>query len=236
MRSESSSPVSTVHLQDYDNSWYRCGRSKLWQILWFFLGLPLLRSSLIPSSGFRTRLLRFFGAEIGPGVVLKPGIRVKYPWLLKIGAHSWIGEDAWIDNLVEVRIGQDVCVSQGVYFCTGNHDWSDPRFSLKVQPITLEDGSWAGAKAVLLPGVTMGINSIAVAGSIVGRSIPANEVHRGNPASFVKRRQIRSSTREITNSVVLPFEPVGRSTAGPQRANEDRSLHTTRVPGRPEAV
>ncbi|MGD0581153.1 MAG: putative colanic acid biosynthesis acetyltransferase, partial [Bryobacteraceae bacterium] len=93
-------------------------------------------------------MLRLFGARIGQGVVIKPGTRVKFPWRLQIGEHSWIGESAWLDDLSEISIGSNCCVSQGAYLCTGNHDWSDPAFRLIVRPIVLCDGSWVGAHAV----------------------------------------------------------------------------------------
>src|ERR1035438_902577 len=86
-------------LSIFDNRWYNPGRPAIVRVLWFFCGLPILRSSLIPSSALRRCLLRLFGAAIGCAVVIKPGVRVKYPWLLSVGDNSWIGEDVWIDNL-----------------------------------------------------------------------------------------------------------------------------------------
>jgi putative colanic acid biosynthesis acetyltransferase WcaF len=161
------------------------------QALWFFLGLPLLRSSLIPSSGLRADLLRLFGARIGAGIVIKPGVRVKYPWLLSLGPHSWIGEDVWIDNLAPVSIGANVCISQGAFLCTGNHDWSDPSFGLIVRPIIVQDGAWVGARCLICPGVSVGRGGIAAAGSVITGSIPSFEIYAGNPAAFVRDRKIR---------------------------------------------
>ena len=187
--------MSLVSLRDFDNSWYDPGRSKFWQALWFFAGLPLLRSSLIPSSGFRVWLLRAFGAVIGEGAVIKPGVRVKYPWHLTVGDHAWLGEDCWIDNLTSVRIGRNACLSQGCYLCTGNHDWSDPAFGLIVQSIAVGDGAWVGARAVIAPGISLGECAIAAAGSVVRKSIPAYEIHGGNPAVFLRRRTVDSGAQ-----------------------------------------
>ena len=184
--------MNRTRLRDYDNSWYEPGRSKLWQAAWFFLGSPILRCSLLPSSKLRVLLLRFFGAQVGTGVVVKPGVRVKYPWHLTIGDDAWLGESCWIDNLTTVRIGNDVCISQGAYLCTGNHNWSDPAFSLLVNPIFLGSGSWVGARAFLAPGVVLGEGAVAAAGSVINRGIPEYEVHAGNPASFVRNRRIVS--------------------------------------------
>jgi len=182
-----------VDLSKFDNSCYHPGRSIGVRAAWFFVGLPLLRCSVIPSSTLRVGLLRAFGASIGQGVVIKPGVRVKYPWLLWIGNHSWLGEDCWIDNLAPVRIGNNVCLSQGAYLCTGNHDWSDPAFGLIVKPIALKDGCWVGAKTIICPGVDLEEDAIAGAGSVVNRTISRGEIHGGNPAQFVRLR--RSSNR-----------------------------------------
>ena len=184
--------MKTVQLRQYDNSWYHPGGSLLKRSAWFFLGQPIVRSTWIPSSRLRVSLLRAFGATIGERVVIKPSVEVKYPWHLVVGNDCWIGEQVWIDNLTTVRIGDNVCVSQGVYFCTGNHDWSDEKFGLIIAPIQLMEGSWAGAKCILTPGVTLGRGAIASAGSVVNKGIPEFEVHGGNPAQFLKVRRIRS--------------------------------------------
>lgn len=180
-----------VQLATFNNDSYHPGRSLVWQLAWFFFGLPLLRSAWLPLSGVRVRLLRAFGAKIGKGVVIKPGVRVKYPWRLSVGDHCWLGEDCWIDNIADVRIGSNVCLSQGSYFCTGNHDWTDPSFRLVEQSIAVNDGAWVGAKATVCPGVTVGAGAVVAAGSIASRAVPAYEVHAGNPAKFVRKREIR---------------------------------------------
>ena len=105
--------TARIDLGNYNNSWYSPGRSNVWRAAWLFLGLPLFRSSLLPFSGLRVALLRMFGADIGNGVVIHSEVIVKYPWHLQVGAHCWIGERAWIDNLTTVRLGNNVCISQG---------------------------------------------------------------------------------------------------------------------------
>jgi putative colanic acid biosynthesis acetyltransferase WcaF len=110
-----------------------------------------------------------------------------------VGNDVWLGESCWIDNLTTVRIGNDVCISQGAYLCTGNHNWSDPTFRLQTEPIELGDGAWVGAKAFLSPGVVVAEGGVAAAGSVVSRNIGAYEIHAGNPATFVRRRRFVSS-------------------------------------------
>ena len=84
--------------------------------------------------------------------MIKPRVTIKYPWFLELGDHVWLGEGVWIDNHTTVGLGSDVCISQGAYLFTGNHDWNDPRFRFFCEPITVEDGVWVGAKAVICPG------------------------------------------------------------------------------------
>ncbi len=183
--------MSLVQLKRYDNSWYEPGGSFAKRALWMLIAQPLFASAWV-SSSMRVRLLRMFGARVGEGVVIKPDVQVKYPWHLELGDHCWIGERVWIDNLTTVRIGANCCASQGAYFCTGNHDWSEPGFSLMIAPIQLCEGSWAGAKSVLTPGSVLGCYAVAAAGAVITGNVPDFQIYAGNPARFVKTRKIRS--------------------------------------------
>lgn len=188
--------MTPVRLDTYDNAWYHPGGSRLKRAAWFFFGQPLLGSSFIPSSSLRVHLLRAFGARIGTGATIKPSVQIKYPWHLVVGDHCWIGEHVWIDNLTTVTISSHCCLSQGAYLCTGNHDWSDPSFGLRISPIRLEEGAWVGAKAILVPGALLERGAIAAAGAVITGTIPTCHIYAGNPAQFVKVRTVRSSTSE----------------------------------------
>lgn len=183
--------LNPVRLSTFRNTWYQPGRSAFVRASWFLIGCPLVRSALIPSSALRSAVLKLFGTRIGVGVVLKPGVQVKYPWRLSIGDDSWIGENCWIDNLADVSIGRNVCISQGAHLCTGNHDWSDPSFGLILRSITLNDGSWVGAQSFIGPGVELGQCAVATAGAVVTKSIPEYQIHSGNPAQFIRIRNIQ---------------------------------------------
>src|ERR1700733_968142 len=100
-------------MKKVDNSIYKTtitvGAGRLKQFLWYFVNIFFIKNTLVVFSGFKIWLLRLFGARIGKGVVLKPGVNIKYPWKLTIGDHSWIGERVWIDNLAAVHLGKNVC-------------------------------------------------------------------------------------------------------------------------------
>lgn len=158
------------------------GASLLVQALWFCLGAPLLASRWLPGSLWRVALLRCFGARIGVGCRLKPGLRVKFPWRLQVGRSCWLAEDAWIDNLALVTLGDRVCLSQGTYLCTGNHDFRASGFDLRLGPIVVGSDAWIAARAVLAPGTCVGPRAVIALGAVVSGKVPAGAIMRGNPA------------------------------------------------------
>ncbi len=179
-----------IDLSSYVRGRYSPGRPFFVLAAWQLVNLLVIRNPFNPFAGLRRFALRAFGARIGKGVVLRPGMRVKFPWNLAIGDHSWIGEDVWIDNLASVEIGGDVCVSQGAYLCTGNHDWSDPAFGIYVLPIRIEDGAWVGARSTIGPGARIGTHAVIAMGSTVHGHAEAWKIHSGSPAQAVKDRKV----------------------------------------------
>ena len=177
----------TTNLASYNNEWYQPG-SFLKRGTWFVLNLLFIRSAIIPVYSFKVWLLQLFGASIGTGVIIKPGVSIKYPWLLRIGNHSWIGEQVWIDNLAMVTIGSHVCISQGALLLCGNHDYRSASFDLLLKPVVLEDGVWIGAKAMVCPGVTCCSHAVLTAGSIATQSLEAYGIYQGNPCVKVRER------------------------------------------------
>src|SRR5690349_4519051 len=114
--------MSRVRLAHPDNRAYQPGRALAVRVTWIIVEALTLLNPLFLPSGPKAKILRAFGARIGENVLIKPNFHVKHPWRLTIGDNVWLGERAWIDNLVEVTIGSNACVSQGAYLCTGNHD------------------------------------------------------------------------------------------------------------------
>lgn len=121
-------------------------------------------------------------------MVIKPRVTIKYPWFLTIEDYSWIGENVWIDNLGQVNIGSNVCLSQGSMLLTGNHDYSKSTFDLIVKEITLEDGVWIGAKSIVAGGVNCRDHSVLTAGSVATKEMEGYSIYQGNPAVRVRGR------------------------------------------------
>jgi putative colanic acid biosynthesis acetyltransferase WcaF len=171
------------------------GAGFLKRALWFLFNAWFLQNPANPSSKLKIILLRLFGARIGKGVVIKPGINIKSPWFLQIGDYCMIGERTWIDSLAPVSIGNNVCISQDVYFCCGNHDWTDPAFGKSVHPITVEDGVWIATRATILPGVILRSHSVVASCAMVNRDTEPYMIYAGAPAVAVRKRDIASTPK-----------------------------------------
>lgn len=178
-------------LSSFDNDWYKPGHT-LKISLWYFTNVLFFLNPLFPFSGFKVILLRLFGAVIGKGVLIKPGVNIKYPWMLEIGDHCWIGEKVWIDNLGEVKIGNNVCISQGAMLLCGNHDYTRESFDLITKEIILEDGVWIGAQSIVTPGIICRTHSILTVNSVATRNMDPYFIYQGNPAIKVRARKVPS--------------------------------------------
>lgn len=180
----------TVQLNEFKNPEFNRGASVFKQAVWYVFNACLL-NGFIPGSGWRRGLLKLFGAKIGKGVIIKPYVNIKFPWKLIIGDNSWIGERVWLDNLDQLTIGTNCCISQGAMLICGNHDFTKTTFDLFTKPIVLEDGVWIGAGCKVTPGTTFGSHSLLTMGSVaVGNTEPYG-IYSGNPAVKVKEREIR---------------------------------------------
>lgn len=179
-----------TNLSTYNNAPYHPGGNGLKRLLWFYINAVIFKTSLLPVNRIKTGLLRLFGARIGKAVVIKPCVNIKYPWNLSIGANTWIGEQVWIDNLVMVTIGANVCLSQGAVLLTGSHNYKKTAFDLITGPLTLADGVWIGAGAIINQGIIVASHVVLTAGSVANSNMQAYSVYQGNPAVKIRERII----------------------------------------------
>lgn len=171
-------------LRDYQNSDYQPGRGRVVRAIWYVVSCLLFESSWFPFSSLKARILRLFGAKIGRGLVLHPNVRIKYPWRLQVGDDCWIGRDAWLDNLADITLKSDVCVSQGAYLCTGSHDHRSATFDLKTGPIVIEHGAWICCRSIVLGNSTVSRLTVVSAGEVYS---PADNAERSSPDHPVRK-------------------------------------------------
>lgn len=178
-----------TQLSEYNNSWYNPG-STFKRAIWYLVNILIFRNPFAPFSNIKCSILRLFGAKIGRNIVIKPRVNIKYPWFLTIGDNTWIGEDVWIDNVAEVKIGSNVCLSQGSMILCGSHDYTSSSFDLIVKSISIEDGVWIGAQATVSPGIECKSHSVLSLKSVATKPLEAYGIYQGNPAKLVKYREI----------------------------------------------
>lgn len=183
-----------VDLSSFDNSDFQPGGA-VKRGLWYFFNVLFMLNPWNPFIGLKRGVLRLFGAKIGKGVVIKPRVNVKYPWLLEIGDHTWIGEGVWIDNLGQVEIGNNVCISQGALLLSGNHNYKKSTFDLMVGKIELAEGAWIGAKSIVPGGTKIGSHAILTAGSIAPNELKPFGIYKGNPAEWIRQRKMEDHDR-----------------------------------------
>ena len=165
------------------------GRS-VWVVqLWWLVQSTLFAMSPQFMYGWRVLLLRLFGAKVGKGVIVRPSVRVTYPWKVSIGNHVWIGDHAELYSLGEIDIGDDVVISQKSYLCAATHDYSKPSFDMIDKKITIEDQVWIATDVFVAPGVTVGRGALIGARSSVFSDMPEGMICVGSPTKPVKPRK-----------------------------------------------
>ncbi len=168
------------------------GRSRFYTQVWWIVQSTLFGLSPQVMYGWRRWLLRLFGARIGKGVILRPSVRITYPWKLSIGDHCHIGDDVALYTLGEIQIGQCSVISQRSYICTGSHDLTSPTFDIFAKTIVIEPEVWVATDVFVAPGVTIGRGAVIGARSSVFENIPPAVVCVGSPARIIKTRIMKT--------------------------------------------
>ncbi|WP_279143957.1 WcaF family extracellular polysaccharide biosynthesis acetyltransferase [Photobacterium phosphoreum] len=177
-----------IKLEKYQSN-YKHGNI-IKRLLWMIVSVIFFENKLPIPSKIKSIILNLFGASISKSVVIKPNVKIKYPWNLIVGDYSWIGEYVWIDNLAKVEIGSNCCISQGAYLLTGNHNYKKITFDLIISDIEIKDDVWIGAQSIVCPGVIVNKLAILSVGSVANKDLLENGIYQGNPAVLKKERVI----------------------------------------------
>ncbi|MDB4432933.1 WcaF family extracellular polysaccharide biosynthesis acetyltransferase [Akkermansiaceae bacterium] len=175
-----------IDLSKFDNSNYQRGVPRWKEALWWVLRSLLFARSLPVPSSIKVAALRFMGARVGEGVVIRSRVNITMPWRLRIGDHVWIGDEVMILSLAGVTIGSHSCLSQRAFLCTGSHDFSKESFDLITREIKIGKRCWIGAQAFIGPGVVMRRASRCLAGAVVVKEVKEGQVVGGVPARELK--------------------------------------------------
>ena len=164
------------------------GRSALIVQLWWIVQASLFSRSPQFLYKWRNFLLRCFGATIGMNVIIRPSVKITYPWKLSVGDNAWIGDNVELYTLGQISIGKNAVVSQRSYLCTGSHDYQTETFDIFTKPIVIEDEAWVATDVFIAPGITIGKGAVIGARSSVYKDMPQGMICIGNPAKPIKER------------------------------------------------
>ena len=139
------------NLNHFSGVGYDKGKNVAWQFLWHAFSNLIFKKYWFPPA-LRPLSLRFFGAYVGKSVRIRENVHIHWPWKLQIGNYCWIGTEVLILNLENVKICDNVCISQRAFLCTGSHNAKSPTFEFSNKPIILESSVWICASAFILPG------------------------------------------------------------------------------------
>lgn len=141
---------------------------------------------ILPTDNARARLLRLFGASIGPGVRIHRQVRIEIPWHLSIGAGTLVCRGAILYCLGRVTIGERCLIGPFVYLCAGTHDYTDPNFTLLREPITIHDECILMSDAFIAPSVTLAQGTVARPRAGVFKNTKPGRTYAGNPARMIE--------------------------------------------------
>ncbi|MDP4269939.1 MAG: putative colanic acid biosynthesis acetyltransferase [Bacteroidota bacterium] len=166
--------------------------NKLVRFFWIVCCLILFRPySLRFFRKWRVFILKCFGAKIEWTSLVHSSVKIWAPWNLEMGGYACIGPNVDCYNQGKITIGANTTISQKSYLCASTHDVSDPKHALILKPIVIEDQAWVAADAFIGPGVTIGQGAVVGARSAVFRNVDPWTVVGGNPAQFIKKREIK---------------------------------------------
>jgi putative colanic acid biosynthesis acetyltransferase WcaF len=164
--------------------------NRIGRVAWGAVYLILFRFSPRPLHGWRSVLLRLFGAKIGKGVHIYPAVKIWAPWNLEIKDEAGVGSQAILYSQAKITIGHRAVISQGAHICTGTHDYTKSGQPLIAFPIVIGDRAWIAAEAFIHPGITIGEGAVIGARSVVTKDMPAWMICAGHPCKPIRERHL----------------------------------------------
>ena len=164
----------------------------LWNIVFIFFFRPLGTKLFNP---WRLFLLRLFGAKVHPKSGVYSSVKIWAPWNLVLHEKAWIGPYTICYNVDKITLEKNVTISQYVYLCSASHDISkiNSQDSLITGAITIRNNAWIATEAFIGMGVTIGEGAVVGARAAVYKDVEPWTVVGGNPAKFIKKREIKDA-------------------------------------------
>lgn len=161
---------------------------RIWEVVWF----AFARFTPKMFNRWRLLLLKIFGAKVVGCPFVFPSAKIYAPFNLEIYDGACIGPNVNVYNLGKVVLNEKSVLSQAVMLCGGTHDLSVVSMPLLVGDIIVGENVFIGARATILPGVELGDSAVVGACSLVTKDVDNLAVVGGNPAKFIKKRELRN--------------------------------------------
>lgn len=137
----------------------------------------------------RYRLLKSILGSLKENICIEPGFWCDYGYNIEVGENFYANHNLVILDCAKVKFGDNVFIGPNCSFYTAGHPLDARRRNEGLEyahPVTIGDNVWLGGNVVVLPGVSVGNNSVIGAGSVVTKDIPENVVAVGNPCKVIK--------------------------------------------------
>lgn len=164
----------------YASPWTKAERLRL--MLWEYCWLLLCVWTPKPANRWRLFWLQLFGAKLYGRPFVHQRARIAIPWHLVLHDRACLGDRANAYTLGEIEIHEQATVAQEAYLCTGTHAFDNPALPLQTAKITVGARAFIGARAFVMPGVTIGADAVVGSCSVVTKDVSPNSVVVGNPA------------------------------------------------------
>lgn len=166
---------------------YQFFKRYLDEIIFIFTNYILCNIPLWPVRKFFYRLQ---GLKIGTGSRIMMKTRVVYPQGIRIGKHTYINENCFLDGRSGIEIGDNVTIAIYSKLITGGHSVDDDNFEYKGGKIVIEDHVVVFADSVVLGGAYLKRGSAFSAKSLVRKGIyEESGIYGGNPAAYIRQRK-----------------------------------------------
>ncbi len=148
-----------------------------------------------PCNSWRLFWLKLFGAKIFGEPFVHSTARMLVPWNLTMHDRAALGDRANAYTLGEIELKSGCTIAQEAYLCAATHDFADLNLPLQTAKITIGEDAFVGARAFVLPGVTIGRGAVIGACSVVTKDVPERVIAAGNPCKLIRPRVTKSQDR-----------------------------------------
>lgn len=158
--------------------------------LWRFIWSVCCYWTPKPANRWRVFWLKAFGARVYGLPFVHQRARIQIPWNLILYHRAALGDRTNAYSLGVIEIHECATVAQEAYLCTGTHAFDKPAKNLITAPIIIKEHAFIGARAFIMPGITVGECAVVGACSVVTKDVPAGRIVAGNPAIIIEKKEV----------------------------------------------